>query len=66
MGDASTQTNPSWLLRLFQSEYFDIWFAITYLFKYPDPGVQHYLCEQLSREPSQKLQNYLPQLWCAR
>lgn len=63
MGDTVTQPNPSSLLRLFQSEMFDRWLAVTYLFKYTDAGVQHYLCQLLREQPPHEVEYYLPQLW---
>ncbi|CAG8556963.1 5073_t:CDS:10 [Funneliformis mosseae] len=40
------------LLRLFQSEHFNSWMAIEYLFRYPNSvGIQHYLCNELKKFP---------------
>ncbi|CEG83780.1 Putative Atypical/PI4K protein kinase [Rhizopus microsporus] len=53
----------SLLLRLFTSEYFNAWIAISYLFKYPDNvGIQHYLCSQLKKFPVNEIEFFLPQL----
>jgi len=53
----------SMLLRLFKSEYFNAWIAISYLFKYPDAvGIQHYLCNELKRFPLDEIEFFLPQL----
>lgn len=52
------------LLRLFQSEYFNSWMAITYLHRYSDNiGIQHYLCDRLKEFPIEQVQFLLPQLW---
>lgn len=53
----------SLLLRLFTSEYFNAWIAISYIFKYPDNvGIQHYLCSQLKKFPVGEIEFFLPQL----
>lgn len=53
----------SLLLRLFTSEYFNAWIAISYLFKYPENvGIQHYLCSQLKKFPVNEIEFFLPQL----
>ncbi|KAG1222563.1 hypothetical protein G6F35_005219 [Rhizopus arrhizus] len=53
----------SLLLRLFTSEYFNAWIAISYIFKYPDNvGIQHYLCSQLRKFPVGEIEFFLPQL----
>ncbi|CAO3703008.1 unnamed protein product [Rhizopus stolonifer] len=53
----------SLLLRLFTSEYFNAWIAISYIFKYPDNvGIQHYLCTQLKKFPVVEIEFFLPQL----
>lgn len=52
------------LLRLFQSEHFNSWMAIEYLFRYPDSvGIQHYLCNELKKFPMTEIEFFLPQLW---
>jgi hypothetical protein len=58
-------SGQSWLLRLFQSDYFNTWIAVSYLHKYVDSvGIQHYLCRRLSDEfPVDDIQFLLPQLW---
>jgi phosphatidylinositol 4-kinase len=54
----------SLLLRLFHSEFFSPWIAVSYLFRYPDNiGIQHYLCDELKRVSLQDIQFFLPQLW---
>ncbi|GBB88105.1 hypothetical protein RclHR1_14620005 [Rhizophagus clarus] len=51
------------LLRLFQSEHFNSWMAIEYLFRYPDSvGIQHYLCNELKKFPMTEIEFFLPQL----
>lgn len=53
----------SMLLRLFKSEFFNAWIAISYLFKYPDAvGIQHYLCNELKQFPLDEIEFFLPQL----
>ncbi|KAI8322430.1 kinase-like protein [Martensiomyces pterosporus] len=56
-------TNSSLLLRLFTSQFFDSWLAVSYLFRYPQiVGVQHYLCNELRKFPLDELEFFLPQL----
>ncbi|KAJ2733890.1 Phosphatidylinositol 4-kinase pik1alpha (PI4-kinase)(PtdIns-4-kinase) [Coemansia sp. BCRC 34962] len=56
-------TNSSLLLRLFTSQFFDSWLAVSYLFRYPHiPGVQHYLCNELRKFPLDEVEFFLPQL----
>ncbi|KAI8359110.1 hypothetical protein EDC96DRAFT_553919 [Choanephora cucurbitarum] len=51
------------LLRLFTSEYFNAWIAISYIFRHPDNvGIQHYLCTQLRKFPIAEIEFFLPQL----
>lgn len=53
----------SLLLRLFKSEFFNAWIAVSYLFKYPDAvGIQHYLCNELKKFPLDEIEFFLPQL----
>ncbi|KAF9912246.1 Phosphatidylinositol 4-kinase pik1alpha (PI4-kinase)(PtdIns-4-kinase) [Lobosporangium transversale] len=53
----------SLLLRLFKSEFFNAWIAVSYLYKYPDAvGIQHYLCNELKRFPLEEVEFFLPQL----
>ncbi|KAL1921517.1 uncharacterized protein VTP21DRAFT_11233 [Calcarisporiella thermophila] len=55
-------SNPL-LLRLFTSEHFNSWIAVSYLFRYPDSvGIQHYLCNELKRFPNSEIEFFLPQL----
>ncbi|KAG0192038.1 Phosphatidylinositol 4-kinase pik1alpha (PI4-kinase)(PtdIns-4-kinase) [Apophysomyces sp. BC1034] len=51
------------LLRLFTSEFFNSWIAVSYLFRYPDNvGIQHYLCNELKKFPISEIEFFLPQL----
>ncbi|EPZ32863.1 Phosphatidylinositol 4-kinase domain-containing protein [Rozella allomycis CSF55] len=50
------------LLRLFESEHFDPYIALSYLFKYEDPGIQEYLCVRLKEFPPEAIEFLLPQL----
>ncbi|KAI7885089.1 hypothetical protein K492DRAFT_234424 [Lichtheimia hyalospora FSU 10163] len=51
------------LLRLFTSEFFNSWIAVSYLFRYPDNvGIQHYLCSELKKFPISEVEFFLPQL----
>ncbi|KNC69254.1 hypothetical protein SARC_18236, partial [Sphaeroforma arctica JP610] len=52
----------SWLLRLFRSDFFEIWWAVYYLHLYPDAGVRDYLCNQLFSFPISQSEFYLPQI----
>lgn len=51
------------LLRLFKSDFFNTWIAVSYLYKYSDPGIQEYLCKRLSEQPIEEIEFLLPQLW---
>ena len=54
----------SLLLRLFESDFFNCWIAVSYLFKYPtDIGIQDYLCGRITEFPLSEIQFLLPQLW---
>ncbi|KAI3645280.1 hypothetical protein MP228_011444 [Amoeboaphelidium protococcarum] len=51
------------LLRLFQSQFFSTWLAVSYLYKHIDNiGVQFYLCHRLKEFPVQEIEFLLPQL----
>jgi phosphatidylinositol 4-kinase len=51
------------LLRLFTSEFFNSWIAVSYLFRYSDNvGIQHYLCTELKGFPISEIEFFLPQL----
>ncbi|KAJ1842814.1 Phosphatidylinositol 4-kinase pik1alpha (PI4-kinase)(PtdIns-4-kinase), partial [Coemansia sp. RSA 2708] len=59
----STTRNSSLLLRLFTSQFFDSWLAVSYIFRYPHlVGVQHYLCNELRKFPHEEVEFFLPQL----
>lgn len=50
------------LLRLFDSEFFNMTMAMTYLNRYPDaPDVQAILCDKISGFPADDIEFYLPQ-----
>eukprot|EP01055_Gregarina_sp_Pseudo9_P005154 Gregarina_sp_Pseudo_9__5153@NODE_548_length_2597_cov_19_552776_g518_i0_p7_GENE_NODE_548_length_2597_cov_19_552776_g518_i0NODE_548_length_2597_cov_19_552776_g518_i0_p7_ORF_typecomplete_len124_score13_96PI3Ka/PF00613_20/0_0017_NODE_548_length_2597_cov_19_552776_g518_i013401711 len=51
------------LLRLFQSECFDSYFHMFYLYKRANQGVHDYLVNLLYRRPDDEIHFYLPQLW---
>lgn len=51
------------LLRLFQSEYFNVHLAIAYLKNYPDSiGITYYLIDRLNNFPEKDIEFYWPQL----
>uniref|UniRef100_A0A7S1XGJ5 1-phosphatidylinositol 4-kinase n=2 Tax=Compsopogon caeruleus TaxID=31354 RepID=A0A7S1XGJ5_9RHOD len=59
----NSSSNLGWLLRLFKSDFFDAWMAVTYLYKYRgSTGVQDYLCNELYSLNDADLETYLPQL----
>ncbi|KAJ1915206.1 Phosphatidylinositol 4-kinase pik1alpha (PI4-kinase)(PtdIns-4-kinase) [Mycoemilia scoparia] len=61
--DTSIRTSSYLLLRLFTSEFFNPWLAVSYLFRYPySPGIQHYLCNELRKFPLSEIEFFLPQL----
>jgi hypothetical protein len=61
----SNHSPNSWLLRLFQSDFFDIRFAVLYLAKYLKViGIQNYICRELAKFPEDTFLSILPQLWC--
>ncbi len=53
------------LLRLFQSDYFDSWIGLNYLWRYnsKDVGIQYFLCERLKDRPIGEIEFVLPQIW---
>ncbi|KAJ1916331.1 Phosphatidylinositol 4-kinase pik1alpha (PI4-kinase)(PtdIns-4-kinase) [Tieghemiomyces parasiticus] len=56
-------SSNSLLLRLFTSQFFNSWLAVSYLYKYPDSvGIQHYLCRELKKFPIEEIEFFLPQL----
>ncbi|KAJ1735240.1 Phosphatidylinositol 4-kinase pik1alpha (PI4-kinase)(PtdIns-4-kinase) [Coemansia biformis] len=59
----SSARSSSLLLRLFTSQFFDAWLAVSYIFRYPHVvGVQHYLCNELRKFPLAEAEFFLPQL----
>ncbi|KAI8827015.1 uncharacterized protein EV422DRAFT_582645 [Fimicolochytrium jonesii] len=61
------QNNPAieknWLLRFFQSDFFDPRIALSYLHRYPESiGIQHYICDRLNEFPVDEVEFFLPQL----
>eukprot|EP00798_Chlamydomonas_sp_ICE-L_P018981 gene18981-25560_t len=50
------------LLRLFESDFFNEWIAIQYLYQCNQPGVQDYLCNKLHDLPHEAIERYLLQL----
>ncbi|KAJ1971407.1 Phosphatidylinositol 4-kinase pik1alpha (PI4-kinase)(PtdIns-4-kinase) [Dimargaris xerosporica] len=56
-------SSNSLLLRLFTSQFFNSWLAVSYLYKYPDSvGIQYYLCRELKKFPVEEIEFFLPQL----
>ena len=51
------------LLRFFQSQFFDTWISVSYLYRYPSPGIHDYLCNALYSMPDDEIEFYLVQLW---
>lgn len=54
------------LLRLFKSDFFDSWIAISYLFRYQNSGVHDYLCNELYAMDDNEIEFYLIELWYDR
>ncbi|KAI8337244.1 kinase-like domain-containing protein [Chlamydoabsidia padenii] len=51
------------LLQLFNSEFFNAWIAVSYLFKYSDnDDIGRYLCASLKEFPFAEIEFFLPQL----
>ncbi|TPX30520.1 hypothetical protein SmJEL517_g05931 [Synchytrium microbalum] len=60
---STSQQSSSWLLRLFQSDFFDARLAVSYLYRYPDTvGIQFYVCNRLKSMPHDHVIFLLPQL----
>ncbi|KAH6578932.1 hypothetical protein BASA60_003469 [Batrachochytrium salamandrivorans] len=60
--NATGQTS-SWLLRLFESDFFDARLALSYLHKHSDSvGIHHYICDALRKFPDNDIEFLLPQL----
>jgi len=53
------------LLRLLQSDYFDAWIGLAYLWRYNgrDVGLQYLLCERMRQRPMDEIEFVLPQIW---
>jgi phosphatidylinositol 4-kinase len=59
----TTDVSSSWLLRLFRSDFFDAWMAVTYLYRYRlARGVFDYICNELYNLDMEDIELYLPQL----
>eukprot|EP01054_Gregarina_sp_Poly1_P000219 Gregarina_sp_Poly_1__218@NODE_1050_length_5233_cov_176_655052_g730_i0_p1_GENE_NODE_1050_length_5233_cov_176_655052_g730_i0NODE_1050_length_5233_cov_176_655052_g730_i0_p1_ORF_typecomplete_len1227_score214_89PI3_PI4_kinase/PF00454_27/1_4e41PI3Ka/PF00613_20/5_5e10PI3Ka/PF00613_20/2_1e03Ribosom_S30AE_C/PF16321_5/26Ribosom_S30AE_C/PF16321_5/48TF_Zn_Ribbon/PF08271_12/43TF_Zn_Ribbon/PF08271_12/14_NODE_1050_length_5233_cov_176_655052_g730_i0593739 len=61
-GTSSVKKGGGGLLRLFQSECFDSYFHMFYLFKREEQGIHDYLVNLLYRRPDEEIHFYLPQL----
>ncbi|KAK4528619.1 hypothetical protein GAYE_SCF62G6564 [Galdieria yellowstonensis] len=62
-GRSASDLSMGWLLRLFRSDFFDAWMAVTYLYRYRGSrGVHDYLCNELYKLSDEDLELYLPQL----
>mmetsp|Transcript_9862 Transcript_9862/g.39983 ORF Transcript_9862/g.39983 Transcript_9862/m.39983 type:complete len:811 (-) Transcript_9862:41-2473(-) len=60
--ESSASINMGSLLRLFRSEFFDVWMCVSYLYRYPSSGVHDYLVNQLYSMPDDDVEFYLVQL----
>nr|XP_002119556.1 phosphatidylinositol 4-kinase beta-like isoform X1 [Ciona intestinalis]XP_018667054.1 phosphatidylinositol 4-kinase beta-like isoform X2 [Ciona intestinalis] len=60
--EESNNMHKSWLLRLFESQVFDMSIALQYLFHSKEPGVMAYLGNKLFMFPNQEVDFYLPEL----
>ncbi|GMH36264.1 hypothetical protein BSKO_04132 [Bryopsis sp. KO-2023] len=49
------------LLRLFDSDFFDAWLALTYIYQRDTSGVHDYLCNKLYELPERDIERYLSQ-----
>jgi len=62
--NSSADLSMGWLLRLFRSDFFDAWMAVSYLYRYRRKrGVLDYLCNELYVVEYGDLEKYLPQIW---
>ncbi|GAB4820846.1 hypothetical protein N2152v2_007892 [Parachlorella kessleri] len=50
------------LFRFFESDFFDSWICLTYLYKSTSQGVLDYLCNRLYTLPEKEVERYLSQL----
>ncbi|KAM0673550.1 Phosphatidylinositol 4-kinase pik1alpha (PI4-kinase)(PtdIns-4-kinase) [Gurleya vavrai] len=56
-------TEPKlWLHRLFNSEYFETWLLVSYLYRYTTPGIHFYLVCKLRLRPKEEILKVLPHL----
>ena len=53
---------PDLLVQFFDSEFFDEWIAISYLWRTRSEGVIDYLCNKMYSLPDDKVERYLSQL----
>mmetsp|Transcript_25236 Transcript_25236/g.99607 ORF Transcript_25236/g.99607 Transcript_25236/m.99607 type:complete len:451 (-) Transcript_25236:1228-2580(-) len=61
--NSSADLSMGWLLRLFRSDFFDAWMAVSYLYRYRRKrGVLDYLCNELYVVEYGDLEKYLPQI----
>jgi len=60
--EAKAKCQTDLLLRLFDSNFFDEWMAVSYLFKHSGTGIEDYICNRLYDFPDRKLEKYLPQI----
>ncbi|KAL1538952.1 1-phosphatidylinositol 4-kinase [Salvia divinorum] len=51
-----------WLIRFFDSSFFCIWIAVSYLYKHDHPGVRDYLCNRMYTLPLSGIESYLFQI----
>lgn len=62
-GGGAAPLSMGWLLRLFRSDFFDAWMAVTYLYRYrASRGVHDYLCNELYHLSDSDLEAFLPQV----
>lgn len=62
-GNVNPRPSGGMLLRLFQSECFDSYLHLYYLFKREESGIHDYLVNLLYRRRDEEVHFYLPQLW---
>ncbi|GBG82219.1 hypothetical protein CBR_g34503 [Chara braunii] len=54
--------DSGWLLRFFDSSFFNEWIAVSYLYKHEHTGVRDYLCNRMYTLSESGVENYLFQL----
>jgi len=59
---SASNAASSWILRLFESQFFDASMAIAYLYKSKEPGVLDYLGNKLFSFPEADVDFFIPQL----